>query len=71
MTCLGLAETGQLISIRTRSAPGVVAGQSQIDSFAIDGQRASGTATFVEVNAAYAVTVEPVTGTFEAICAEE
>lgn len=51
--------------------PGVEAGQSQIDSFEIDGNRASGTATFVEANAAYAGTVEPVTGTFEASCAPE
>jgi hypothetical protein len=51
--------------------PGVEAGQSQIDSFEIDGNRASGTATFVEANAAYAGTVEPVTGTFEAVCAPE
>lgn len=51
--------------------PGVEAGQSQIDSFEIDGNRASGTATFVEANAAYAGTVEPVTGTFEATCAPE
>jgi hypothetical protein len=53
------------------SLPGVAAGQSQIDSFQFDGGRASGTATFVEANAAYAGTVEPVTGTFEAFCAPE
>jgi hypothetical protein len=51
--------------------PGVEEGQSQIDSFEIDGNRASGTATFVEANAAYAGSVEPVTGTFEAVCAPE
>ncbi len=53
------------------SLPGVVAGQSQIDSFEFDGNRASGTATFVEANAAYAGTVQPVSGTFEAVCASE
>lgn len=53
------------------SLPGVAAGQSQIDSFQFDGGRASGTATFVEANAAYGGTVEPVTGTFEAFCAPE
>ncbi len=51
--------------------PGVAAGQSQIDSFEFEGGRASGTATFVEANAAYAGTVEPVTGSFEAYCAPE
>ena len=50
--------------------PGVTAGQSQIDSFEFDGARASGTATFVEANAAYAGNPEPVAGTFEAFCAE-
>lgn len=53
------------------SLPGVEAGQSQIDSFEIDGNRASGTATFIEANAANAGTAEPVTGTFEATCALE
>ena len=51
--------------------PGVMAGQSQIDSFEFDGNRASGTATFVEANAAYGGTVQPVSGTFEAVCATE
>lgn len=51
--------------------PGVEPGQSQIDSFEFEGGAASGTATFVEANAAYGGTVEPVTGTFETYCAPE
>jgi len=52
---------------------GFAAGQSQVDSYVIDGNRASGTATFVERNATYAAlgggdAVVPVTGTFEAFC---
>ena len=49
--------------------PGVQAGQSQIDTFTVDGNRATGTATLVEQNGAYAGTIEPVTGTFEVLCA--
>ena len=51
--------------------PGVQPGQSQIDSFQFADGSASGTATFVEANAVYAGTVEPVTGTFETYCAPE
>jgi hypothetical protein len=54
---------------------GMVAGESQVDSFTIEGNRAFGTATFGETNAAYAAAggtgdpPVPVTGTFEAVCA--
>jgi hypothetical protein len=55
--------------------PGIEAGQSQVDDWTIDGNTASGTATFVEENAAYAAAggtgdpVQPMTGTFEVTCA--
>ena len=53
------------------SLPGVEPGQSQIDSFEFEGGAASGTATFVEANAASGGTVEPITGTFETYCAPD
>jgi hypothetical protein len=49
---------------------GVQPGQSQIDSYSIDGSRAEGTATFVEASAV-ADGINPTTGTFEAACADD
>jgi hypothetical protein len=53
--------------------PGVEPGQSQIDTFTVDGNHATGTATLVEEESAYASqnggTIETVTGTFEVLCA--
>jgi hypothetical protein len=52
-------------------------GQSQVDSYTIDGNRVSGRATFIERNALFAVVggtgdaPEPVAGSFEAVCEEE
>lgn len=49
-------------------------GDSQVDSYTVDGNTASGTATFVDENQIFAVlggsldAVEPVTGTFEVSC---
>ena len=53
---------------------GYAVGQSQVDSYVIEGNYASGTATFVEREATYKAVgggpaVEAVTGTFEAYCA--
>ncbi len=44
-------------------------GQSQVDNFSIDGKRASGSATFVDVTAVMVSgSAEPVQGTFEVKC---
>jgi len=53
---------------------GVEEGESQVDSFTVDGNTASGTATFVELNETYAHSgggdkAQPVTATFEITCA--
>ena len=51
------------------------AGDSQVDSYTVEGNTASGTATFVDENQIFAVlggtadSVEPVTGAFEVTCA--
>lgn len=51
-------------------------GMSQVDSFTVDGNRVTGTATFIDVDAAFAALngngemPEPVQGTFEVVCAE-
>ncbi len=56
---------------------GVEAGDSQVDSFTVDGRYVSGTATFVDLNASYLFqggggpAPTPVTGTFEVLCGEE
>ena len=54
---------------------GVEAGESQVDTFTVDGLRVTGTATFVDLNASFAFQggvgdePQPVTGTFEVLCA--
>lgn len=53
---------------------GVPEGGSQVDSFSVDGSSASGTATFIDLNAVLIATAggtdppQPVTGTFEISC---
>ncbi len=55
---------------------GVDPGESQVDSSTVDGTHLTGTATFVDLNATYAFQggvgdePEPVTGTFEVLCAD-
>jgi hypothetical protein len=59
-----------------REMAGVDPGESQVDSSAVDGTYISGTATFVDLNATYAFQggvgdePQPVTGTFEVLCAD-
>lgn len=58
----------------SRQMSGVEPGESQVDDFTVDGNTASGTATFVELNETYAHSgggpkAQPVTGTFEVSCA--
>ncbi len=43
-------------------------GQSQIDSYSVDGRLANGTATFLEVTALATGQVQPVTGSFDVNC---
>ncbi len=43
-------------------------GQSQVDSYQVDGKRASGTVTFVDLLKVMQGAVEPVQGTFEVAC---
>lgn len=56
---------------------GIQPGQSQVDSWQVDGRAATGTATFIEQNAVFAAAggsadfPEPVQGTFTVLCAEE
>lgn len=51
-------------------------GMSQVDSFTVDGNRATGTATFIDADAANNALFgngempEPVTGTFEVVCSD-
>jgi hypothetical protein len=58
-----------------REMAGVEAGESQVDTFTVDGLRVTGTATFVDLNESYAFQggvgdePQPVTGTFEVLCA--
>lgn len=57
-------------------ATSIPEGDSQVDSFTIDGNTATGTATFIEQEAFYQWTgggdqPKPVQGTFEVTCAEE
>jgi hypothetical protein len=58
-----------------REMAGVESGESQVDTFAVDGRRVTGTATFVDLNASYAFQggvgdePQPVPGTFEVLCA--
>ena len=55
---------------------GVDPGESQVDSSTVDGTHLTGTATFVDLNTTYAFQggvgdkPEPVTGTFEVLCAD-
>ena len=59
-----------------REMAGVEPGESQVDSSAVDGTYISGTATFVDLNASYAFQggggdePQPITGTFEVLCAD-
>ncbi len=67
-----IEESGlEFIADPDTNLPGVEPGMSQIDSFVIDGARASGTATFVEEEAAFQGNAEPLTGSFEVVCAPE
>lgn len=43
-------------------------GQSQVDSYTIEGKKGSGTATFVDLYAVMRGDIEPVQGTFEVVC---
>lgn len=58
----------------SREMAGVEAGGSQVDDFSVDGNTASGTATFVDLNETYAFqggvgeAPVPVTGTFSVTC---
>lgn len=52
-----------------RDLTNVSPGQSQVDNFTIDGKRASGNATFVDVTAVMGTgRAEPLKGTFEIVC---
>ena len=57
--------------------PDAEPGQSQVDSWNVDGNTVTGTATFIEENAVYAAVggigdaPEPMVGTFEVACAEQ
>jgi len=58
-----------------REMAGVDPGESQVDTFTVDGLRVTGTATFVDLNESYAFQggvgdePQPVPGTFEVLCA--
>jgi hypothetical protein len=57
-----------LADVERAEERGYEPGTSQVDSFEIDGLRASGTATFID---SFAIgETEPVTGTFEVSCTE-
>ena len=70
-----LALDTEFIANSDRQMAGVDAGESQVDSSTVDGTHIVGTATFVDLNASYAFQggvgdePQPVTGTFEVLCA--